>query len=466
MSVALLGISVIQFYWLKNNIDLNESNFNHKVNSTLNRVKQKLEDDASQLESFSRSQDKSEWSIFKSENEQLDRVINSSVSQYRRDKYKREIANTVWFLEPQRALNNISPADLSRYLRIELKDHGIDLEYDYGVFSNELEDYMITNGAFNVVNVTGSMSDGGAADRLSKSMYQVNLFDSEGKKDVGSLRIFFPKKTTFVIRSVLPALISSILLTGLILFCFVYTINVILTQKKVSIMKTDFINNMTHEFKTPIATISLAADSITNPMVKSNEKMIDRYAGIIKQENKRMLKQVEKVLQIARLDKEDFELKVVTVNLNDAVNTAVANSRLRINKREGQINAYLRSINPIIKGDENHISNVLHNLIDNAIKYSPNAPVITLETKDIGKGVEVTISDEGIGMSKDDLKRIFEKFYRVSTGNLHDVKGFGLGLSYVKAITDAHNGSVQVESELGKGSIFKIYLPSDFERTK
>jgi len=202
---------------------------------------------------------------------------------------------------------------------------------------------------------------------------------------------------------------------------------------------------MTHEFKTPIATISLAADSITNPKVKSSGQMIDRYADIIRQENKRMLSQVEKVLQIARLDKKDFQLKIVQLNINDLVHTAAENSRLRVNNRGGSI--------------EVHISNVLHNLIDNAIKYSGETPHITIETKDVKKGVMVSVKDNGIGISKEDQKRIFEKFYRVSTGNLHDVKGFGLGLSYVKAIVDAHKGDVQVSSELGKGSIFSVSFP-------
>lgn len=461
MSVALMGICIIQFYWLKNGIDLEAQNFDAQVRYSLNRVKQNLEDDANELENLNRSIERSQNSIFDNDKDPLEKIIKPSLDDYRRDKIESQVANIAWLLNPEYALNSISPPDLSRYLRVELLSQGIDLNYDFGVFSNEDKDYIITNGKFNVVNVSGNSSDGGVATRLSQSMYQVNLFDSEGRTTVGSLRIFFPQKTSFLIKSVLPALISSILLTGLILFCFVYTINVILTQKKVSLMKTDFINNMTHEFKTPIATISLAADSIGNPMVKSNEKMIDRYADIIKQENKRMLTQVEKVLQIARLDKKDFTLKLVDINLNDQVTIAVENTRLRVNKRDGNIQAHLNAKNPKMLGDENHISNVLHNLLDNAIKYSPEPPDITITTRDVANGVEITVDDKGIGMSKEDLKRIFEKFYRVSTGNLHDVKGFGLGLSYVKAITDAHKGKIKAQSELGKGSSFTVYLPHD-----
>jgi len=231
-------------------------------------------------------------------------------------------------------------------------------------------------------------------------------------------------------------------------------------------MKTDFINNMTHEFKTPIATISLAADSINNPVVKSNVSMIERYADIIKQENKRMLNQVEKVLQIARLDKKDFQLKITTLNINDLIKVAVSNTELRVNELGGTITTQLDATKTSIEGDENHISNVLHNLLDNAIKYSPEVLNINISSTNVKEGIEVKITDQGIGMTKDDLKKIFEKFYRVSTGNLHDVKGFGLGLSYVKAIADAHNGSVSAQSELGKGSTFIVYFPYGMKKLK
>ena len=231
-------------------------------------------------------------------------------------------------------------------------------------------------------------------------------------------------------------------------------------------MKTDFINNMTHEFKTPIATISLAVDSINSPMIRSKPEKIKRYADIIKQENSRMLKQVEKVLNIAQLDKQDFDLKLSPVDINDLVNQAVEHSALKVNQRGGVIKAILQAKQAVIRGDENHISNVIHNLLDNANKYSPEKPIITLTTEDHKDGVLLSIEDQGIGMSKDELKRIFEKFYRVSTGNLHDVKGFGLGLSYVKAIVDAHRGKVDVVSDPGKGSKFTLLFPFNVRAVK
>jgi len=255
-------------------------------------------------------------------------------------------------------------------------------------------------------------------------------------------------------------ILSSVLFMGIILFSFAYTVFVIFRQKKVSEMKTDFINNMTHEFKTPIATISLAADSITSPMILDNSEKVTRFAKIIKQENKRMLNQVEKVLQMALIDKKDFQLKIDQVDLHQTIRTAVDHMNLQVQQRGGTVEARLDSISPIIEGDQTHIANMIHNLLDNANKYTPDAPMIVVSTKDVANGVQVIVQDNGIGLSKEAKKQIFDKFYRVHTGNLHDVKGFGLGLSYVKAMMTAHKGDIDVKSELGKGSSFILIFPS------
>ncbi|MCL4113222.1 UNVERIFIED_CONTAM: hypothetical protein GTU68_032849 [Idotea baltica] len=369
--------------------------------------------------------------------------------------------------KPEIAIENISLADLNRYLRLAFQQQDIELEYDYGVYSNKSKNFIITNGKYTAnPGVSQQSSEGPTVKNLELNAYEVNLFNRDDKDPPANLRVFFPKKTSFLISSVFPALLSSVILTGLILFCFVYTINVILTQKKVSLMKTDFINNMTHEFKTPIATISLAADSINNPKVMSKPNLIHRYANIIKEENSRMLDQVEKVLNIAKLDKEDFQLKITELDANDLVSSAVAMAELKVQDRGGEITMSLNAKNSLIHGDENHISNILHNLLDNANKYSAEKPIINISTIDAKGGISIIIKDNGIGMSKDDVKRIFEKFYRVSTGNLHDVKGFGLGLSYVKAIVDAHKGKINVDSQLDVGSTFTVFLPHDINAMK
>ena len=225
-------------------------------------------------------------------------------------------------------------------------------------------------------------------------------------------------------------------------------------------MKTDFINNMTHEFKTPIATISLASDSILSPAILDNKDKIIRFINIIKQENKRMLSQVEKVLQMAQIEKRNVELKFHPFDLHDIIRDAVVNAELKVQAKGGSISTQLEATNAEITGDITHISGIINNLLDNAEKYTPNNPEIVISTRNVKGGIEFTIADNGIGMSKDALKNIFEKFYRVHTGNIHNVKGFGLGLSYVKAMVEAHHGKVSVRSETGKGSAFTVMLPS------
>ncbi|HND88642.1 MAG TPA: HAMP domain-containing sensor histidine kinase, partial [Saprospiraceae bacterium] len=209
-----------------------------------------------------------------------------------------------------------------------------------------------------------------------------------------------------------------------------------------------------------IATISLAADSISSPMILGNPDKIRRFVDIIRQENRRMNSQVERVLQMALIDKKDFELKVDQLNLHEVIQQATSNFSLQVERREGTLKTDLRSTRPVIEGDATHIASVIHNLLDNANKYSPEKPEITVSTRDVPMGVELTVSDKGLGISKDARKHIFDKFYRVHTGNLHDVKGFGLGLSYVKTIMVAHKGLIDVHSELGQGSSFVLTFPA------
>ncbi|HHB52047.1 MAG TPA: HAMP domain-containing histidine kinase, partial [Saprospiraceae bacterium] len=296
-------------------------------------------------------------------------------------------------------------------------------------------------------------------NHLLKSPYEVTFFQAD-LNPPGTLTVFFPGKNKLLWRSLWPNVIGMTLFMLIILLSFAYTVNVILRQKKISMMKTDFINNMTHEFKTPIATISLAADSITSPMIVKNPDKIKRFATIIKQENKRMNSQVEKVLQMAQIDKNEFSLNMTDINLHEVIQRAVENIGLQVEKKGGKAIAVLEAQNPMIKGDLTHISNVINNLLDNANKYTPENPQIFVSTRNVSSGVEVTIRDNGIGMTAEQRKHIFDKFYRVHTGNLHDVKGFGLGLSYVKAIMVAHKGQIDVKSELGKGSKFILVFPN------
>jgi len=452
MTLALLGIAVTQFIWIKAQVDLDEKSFDDKIIYAMNNVKSLLQEDTEQPEFVKGFYREKRKSLFGMENEKFTNLLSP------KNTHSVELASMMRDLFPNDLLESINKINLDRYIKEELQDQGVDLKYDYGVYSNKRDGFVIRNGKF-AVQVAEDASSEVSEDRgLIDTPYKVQLFnDEEGSP--GSLKIFFPSKQSWLWAKVVPHLLSSVLFTGLILACFAYTIFVIFRQKKVSEMKTDFINNMTHEFKTPIATISLATDSITNNSVITSEDKIKRFAKIIKQENKRMLNQVEKVLQMARIDKQDFNLKLTSVNINDVVKQAAENSRLKVTKRQGNLTADLGAANPMIEADLTHISNIVHNLLDNAEKYSDEQPDITITTRNQAKGVEIVVKDNGIGMAKDSLKHIFDKFYRVHTGNRHDVKGFGLGLSYVKALVTAHNGKIDVTSELGKGSTFTLFLP-------
>lgn len=453
ISIALIGLTIIQFVWIKGSIDLTAQNFDDKVSSILHRAKVHMEEIADYQDGVTQ-----DINQIKELNKMTFRELDP-VNDYLKPKYGTGRFLT-WRYDPEGALENIDLSELDKFLRKEVDDENIDLEYDYGVYSNADSSYMILNGRYAVVLGEVNGSDLEVNRSLNRSEYRIDLFsDGEGESP-GQLRVFFPQRTSFLIRSSLGSLISSLVFTGLILFCFIYTIMVIMTQRKVSIMKTDFINNMTHEFKTPIATISLATDSILSPKVLDDDNKVKRFINIIKQENKRMLGQVEKVLQIGQLEKKDFQLKLAEVDINSLVQNAVEHTSLTVNKLGGDISVNLDSNVSILQVDENHVSNVVHNLLDNATKYSSSAPKIQVKTKKHPSAVEISISDKGIGMSKEELRRIFDKFYRVSTGNLHDVKGFGLGLSYVKAIVDAHKGKIDVTSELGIGSTFSVFFPT------
>lgn len=458
MTLSLIGVGVIQYFWIDRAVDLDEKNFNDKVTIALNNVKKRLINDAEALA----EQEYYEGSKLNESKSIIEKIMRDDLKneQSSFDQIIKDLEYRSSFMNPSDLLENINKDQLDKYLKSELESKNIDLHYEYGVYSNEYKSYFIENGSYiATIGDTTKSSNVAAMNPLYKAEYKISLFDNE-VTNPGHLNIYFPGKKRFLWSNVIGILISSILFTGLILFCFSYTIYVIFHQKKVSEMKTDFINNMTHEFKTPIATISLASDSILSPAILENKDKVTRFIYIIKQENKRMLSQVEKVLQMAQIEKENVELKFNAVNLHETIEDAVINAELKIQAKGGTIQTSLLSQNPIIEADQIHISSIINNLLDNAEKYTPEHPEIIISTRDVKGGIEFDVSDNGIGMTKDALKLIFEKFYRVHTGNVHDVKGFGLGLSYVKAMVDAHHGKIFVKSELGKGSIFTIYLPS------
>lgn len=275
------------------------------------------------------------------------------------------------------------------------------------------------------------------------------------------LIIIIPIKK-MVFKDLRPRIIAAVLFTLVIITAFYLTVSTMIRQKKLNVIKNDFINNMTHEFKTPIATISLAVDALKNPKVTGNPEKLLYFSSIIKEENQRMNRQVETILKSALLDRQEIQLNKKPLHVHQIIEDVADNFALRLQEKGGDMEIHLNAENDLIEGDEVHINNIINNLLDNAVKYSKEnvPPHISLTTSSAPKKLIIRIEDNGIGMTRDTLKRIFEKFYRAHTGNIHNVKGFGLGLSYVKSVVEAHEGNIKPESVLGKGSCFTIELPA------
>ena len=291
------------------------------------------------------------------------------------------------------------------------------------------------------------------------NIHKVTLFSNDIFRDPGMLYITFPKEDSLIFSNLSVTMATSAALLLVLVFIFAYTIYTILKQKKISEMKTDFINNMTHEFKTPVATIMIASEALKDPEITEDKTRVKRLAGIIYDENVRLGNHIERVLSIARLEKKELKLEETILNINELILVVVDSMDLQLQKKGTQLQLNLDAQPPLIYADELHLSNVIYNLIDNANKYSLGVPKITISTRVSHKNLIIEVADEGIGMSTEETKRIFDQFYRVPTGNLHDVKGFGLGLNYVQDIIEQMNGKIKVHSEKDKGTVFEIILP-------
>ncbi len=480
MGIALIGILALQFYWIRWSVQLNENRFDDNVISALKRVSDMLVSEKENVDRYTLDKiliDKlsGEHPIMQIMNDVDNLLVNGgnlndsifkkqdkhAMEAWEKNRIILEMYDRHVRINPIEFAQRINPNKLDELLKHELNELHIDLEYKYGVYDNATMTYVIVNGNY-VVNLgEGKASDSEMDLNTSKNelSYVVDLFLSF-KSSPGFLKVIFPTKTKWLWRSVLPLIILSLILTGIILGCFYYVVTVIFRQKKLSEIKNDFVNNMTHEFKTPIATINLASDSILSPKVLADQSRIQRFIGIIKEENKRMLSQVEKVLQMALLDKQDFQLNIKSVDIHEIIQKAVENIDLQVSQRNGTIIKSLNAKKSVLTADQTHLTNIIYNLLDNANKYSAETPQIRISTKDVHHGIEIQVIDNGIGMSKDNQKMVFEKFFRVPTGNLHNVKGFGLGLSYVKAMAEAHKGWIKLDSELNKGSTFTLFLPN------
>jgi len=342
--------------------------------------------------------------------------------------------------------DRVDPAIIDSMLEIALEEKGINLDFASGIFDSH------DNAVVKVKNRE-------ILPEIAQSAYRVHLFPANVFSEPTFLSVFFPEKSKYLLKTMSGVLSLSILLTLAIIFSFYYTVKTIYEQKRDSEIKTDFINNMTHELKTPISTISLAAEAIGDKAITQSPARVDDYIKMIQDENKRLGKLVENVLQTAVLDKESFMLSRENVNASELVSKAVAKMEMQVVKGGGKINVDLATEELIIFADQFHLTNAITNLIDNAIKYSSKAPIVSLSTRKTTEGILISCSDEGIGITKEDRKRIFEKLYRVPKGNIHNVKGFGLGLNYVQTVVEKHGGTIQVQSEVNKGSNFEILIP-------
>ncbi len=335
--------------------------------------------------------------------------------------------------------------DLDKYIRFELANSGLNVPYSFQVAD-------FTN---NVV-----YSSPGFSTKDKSAIYTQILFPNDPPSKLNTLRVYFPTKKNYV-YSELSFFVPSLIFTFILLVTFIFTIVSLFRQKRLSEMKNDFINNMTHELKTPVSTISLASQMLKDESITKSPEVFKHVAGVINDETKRLSFQVEKVLQMSLFDKQKATLKIKEVDLNDIIVNVANTHALKVEKFNGTLDIDLQAEKTTVNIDEMHFTNVLFNLLDNALKYKKEnvPPQLMIRTRNEGNKVLVYLEDNGIGIKKEDLKKVFERFYRVSTGNRHDVKGFGLGLAYVKKIVTDLNGTIRAESELGKGTKFIISLP-------
>ena len=513
MSLSLIGIILVQGYWIKTSVDNKEEQFSQTVNQALLRVSEKIRE--TEQRNFIAAFDKLKDSIgepkeseirdiilFADRDENTDQVFiyshgvleeeynitasffgkdlqdSTTIKDLRNVRTRTTYAESSSFDQMIRSLTPIeriktverlasmekvmyesgfseyaktlpihkrlSKVQLELLLAKELKDRGIDIDFGYGVYSNGL---------------ATKIKSRNYRPLLGLKQYVTPLYvDSQGKSNF-DLVVSFPNKKKFLMSQIIGMALLSMILTLIIVVAYSSALYQLIKQKQISEIKSDFINNMTHEFKTPIATINLALDAIKNPKVMDDTDKVKRYLGMIRDENKRMHAQVENVLRISKLEKNQLDISKDRVQMHDIIGEAIDHVSLIVEDRKGYVNTKFDALSDEVLANDMHMTNVLVNILDNAIKYSPEAPKIDVETENVKNNIVVKIQDQGSGMSKAVVKRIFEKFYREHTGNIHNVKGHGLGLSYVKKIVDDHQGEVYAESEKGVGSTFYIKLP-------
>lgn len=497
--MALMGLCVIQYYWISGAVDQRREHFSQDVREALVQVSKKYYHNQMGLrlrrqlsyrrQSFVTNPIKSQTGKVNVYEEFVSDSAGNHTSSLRTKSYAGDTliheynasvnANTI-AANAQRPSNITPQSDLKTsaglfnnlfdevvhinvyndytsyidtslvdsLLRIELMSRGINTRYVYAILNSPV-------CAFDCKHSTGNA----LKDSLITSHYRVSLTAENLFAKPRMLSIYFPNESGYILKSMWIMLIVSALFILFIILLFYYSITTIFRQKHLSEIKNDFISNMTHELKTPISTISLACEVLGDEDISKTKERTTRYLTMIKEENKRLGILVENVLQTALLDKGNFKLKPITIDLHEIILQAIGSIQLAIDKKGGEISADLKANKHEIYADHTHIQNIIYNLLDNALKYTPEKPIIKIYTQELANEIEFCVQDNGIGIARENHKKIFEKLYRVPTGNIHDVKGFGLGLSYVKAIVEKHGGEVWVESEPGRGSNFHVRLP-------
>jgi len=408
--ISLLGIAVLQIYWVKKAYYLEEKQFNDRVTIAMTTVVKKvlqLNKDSSFVE---------------------------PVEQVSPSFFVANINDTLY------------PYLLESLLREEFTKSNITEELEYGIYD-----------CFNDSIIFGSkisFSDTLSAKIDPKSDISIQKYFN---RDGHYFGVYFPKKRSVMLKNMDFWIFTSMLILIVVVF-FSYTVIAMLEQKKLSEVKSDFINNMTHELKYPISTISISAEKLMGDKIVEDPEKLKQYATIIKNENDRLKNQVEKVLQLATFSKDKLKVMQKKLNIHEIIDKAVGSFQIRSEENENCFHSNLEAEKFEIVGDEVHVTNIFYNLFDNACKYHGEEVDVSVSTYNIGSKIVIEVLDKGIGIDKKDHKAIFDKFYRVSTGNVHDVKGFGLGLFYVKSVVEAHQGEIRLESEIGKGSKFIITL--------
>ncbi len=407
-AISIAGVIVIQLFWVEKAFDLRNKQFEHNVNIALLNV-------ASSICEINGNE-----------------VVIDPIEQLSSNYF---IVN----------LNDkISPSILESVLRSELSKREISTDFEYGIFDCSSKEMVYGN----YVNLNQRDEN---SEIVKSKLPTLN-------KDAYYFGVYFPNKSSDIAGQMGIWIFSSIVLLIVIVF-FSYTLFVIFKQKKLSEIQTDFINNMTHEFKTPIATIVVSSEVLQNKGIVNQPERLTNYANIIQYEADRLQKQVDRVLQITTIDKNEIELRKENTDINMLIKTVCDNINPSLAAKGGQLTLEENQTPIFLSIDKLHFTNIIFNLLDNAVKYANETPLIRLSIKSDNECVTISISDNGLGIQPNKIKSIFNKFYRVSTGNVHNVKGFGLGLYYVKQIVEAHDGKVEVASELGKGSTFKLLFP-------